>query len=91
MAFSAQYPASRQLSTIVDVKAGLQRPEGMSFEVFGKLSSIEFAVTVVNDSPDAVTFPPSFTNDVSVRVERAGVTVPSDVSWRKLPRPVHSF
>jgi tetratricopeptide (TPR) repeat protein len=41
-------------------------------------------VVVVNDSPDVLTFPPSFTNDLGVRVERGGMAVPSQVNWERI-------
>ena len=80
----AQYPPSRQLSTTVEVKDGLQRPEGLSFELFGSPSAIDFVIVIVNDSPETVIFPASFTTNLGLRVERAGRAIPTKVTWERI-------
>jgi hypothetical protein len=79
-----QYPPSRQLSTTVEVKGGLSRPEGLSFELFGHPAGIEFAIVVVNDSPDTLIFAASFTTSLGLRVERGGRVVPTTPAWERI-------
>jgi hypothetical protein len=75
---------SRYLSTTIEVKDARKRPEGLSFELFGRPSSIALVVVVVNNSPDPLIFPSSWTTELGLRVERAGHVVPAKPAWERI-------
>jgi hypothetical protein len=52
--------------------------------LFGRPAGIKFAIVVVNDSPDTLIFPPSFTTSLGLRVERGGRVVPTTTAWERV-------
>lgn len=80
----AQYPPARQLSITIDVRGGLPRSEGLSFDVFGRPPSIEFVVSVTNDSPDILVIPSAFAGEIGVRVERAQRVIATTTVWESV-------
>ena len=80
----AQDSPSHRLWATMEVKDGLRRPEGLSFELFGRPVAIEFVVVAVNDSPGVLVFPSSFLGNLGVRLERAQRVVPSRIAWQRI-------
>jgi hypothetical protein len=77
----AQDSSTRALSFSFQVQGGLPRTERPSFELFGRPSSIEFTMRVLNDSSETLVVPASFPTDVGIRVERDGRVVSAETRW----------
>lgn len=77
----AQEAPDKRLWTTMTVEGGL-RGDGFSFDLFGRPSAIEVVVTVVNDSPETLVFPPAFAATLVVSVQRGESPVVTKTVWQ---------
>jgi hypothetical protein len=72
------------MSISIQVRGVLQRPAGLSFELFGRLASIEFVLSVVNNSSETLVIPASFARDVGIGVERDQRVISAETLWERI-------